>query len=69
MSLWNMDAPGNKVQIEIRQNLSKSYIFTLPIPGACDVSKVWSIPISYMNLQSKFGYCIISQTLKIALCL
>ena len=46
--------------------ISKSYILTPPHPRGrwCQ----WSMSNPYMNLQSKFGYCI-TQTLNIALCL
>ena len=42
-----------------------TYILTQPIPQGHLMSVVWN---PYMNLQSKFGYCITTKTLNIALC-
>ena len=54
--LWNMDAPtGKKVKI------CKSYIFIPSTPR--EIWCQWSVHNPYMNLQSKFGYCITTQVL------
>ena len=49
------------------KNLQVLHFDPAPPPGACVVSEVWGT--HRWNLQSKFGYFIISQTLIIALCL
>ena len=62
--LRNTDAPGgNKVQIW-QKSLSPKF---WPCPNLRGMWCQWSVSNPYMNLQSKFGYCIISQTLNIAL--
>ena len=47
--------------------ISKSYILNPPTPRVMWCK--WGVRNPYMNLQSKIGYCIITQTLNIALCL
>ena len=47
--------------------ISKSYILTPPHPRGMGCHRSVRNPL--MNLQSKFGYCIITQTLNFALCL
>ena len=52
-------------QSQNKAKISKSYILTLPHPR-CTWCQ-WSVSNPKMNLQSKFGYCIITQTLNITL--
>ena len=67
MCLWNTDAPvANKVKLW-QKSLSKSYILAPPHPQGHVMSVKCEKP--KMNLQSKFGYCMTTQTLNIALCL
>ena len=54
---------GNKVNIW--QKISESYILTLPHPRSMWCK--WRVKNSEMNLHSKLGYSIITQTLHIAL--
>ena len=66
MCLWNTDAPGgNKVKL-----WQKSITPTFwPRPSPRGMWCQWSVSNHYMKLQSKFGYCMTTQTLNIALCL
>ena len=64
MCLWNMDAPvGNNVKIW--ENLLVLHFDFRPHPKGkwCQ----WNVRSSKLNLQSKFGYCITTQSLNIAL--
>ena len=65
MCLRNTDAPGGK-KVKIWQK-SVSPTFCPPHPRGMWCH--WSVRNSSMNLQSNFGYSIITQTLNIALCL
>ena len=47
--------------------ISKSYILTPPKPQGQVMSEECEQPLD--DLQSKFGYCITTQTLNITLCL
>ena len=47
--------------------ISKSYILTPPTPRGMGCQ--WSVRNPWMNLKSKFGYCMTTQTLNVALCL
>ena len=62
-----MSPAGNKVKIW--QNSLSPTFFTLSHPKGHVMSAKWNEPIDDLNLQSKFGYCIVIQTFNIALCL
>ena len=65
MCLWNTDAPGgNKVKIWQKSLIHTFWPHSTPRGMWCQ----WSVRNPYMKLRSKFGYCIITQTLNIALC-
>ena len=67
MSWWNTYAPnGNKLNT-YGKILKVLHFDPAPPPGACDVSEVWVT--HRWTYSPNFGYCIITQTLNIALCL
>ena len=63
--LWNTDAPGGNKVHYMAKSLSPKF---WPCPTPRGMWCQWSVRNPWMNLQSKFGYCMTIQTLNIALC-
>ena len=61
MCLWKMDAPGGNI---VKYLLSPTF---LPRPTPSGIWCLCSVRNPLMNLQAKFGYCIITHTFIIAL--
>ena len=66
MCLWNTDAPGGN-KVKLGQNSLSLTFWPRPTPRGMWCQ--WSVSNPKMNLQSKFGYCMTTQTLNNALCL